>query len=129
MHIIDDTYNANPDSMEAAIRILSSLKANSRGILVAGDMLELGEHAESMHRKIGALSARSNIARLYITGEFAKAVANGARKEDKNSMDIFIGAREEILEDLKKSLLPGDWVLVKGSRAMGMEKIVEGLRI
>jgi len=129
VHIIDDTYNANPDSMEAAIRILSSLKGNSRGILVAGDMLELGEHAESMHRKIGALFARSNIARLYITGEFAKAVANGARKEDKNLMDIFIGAREEILEDLKKSLLPGDWVLVKGSRAMGMEKIVEGLRI
>ncbi len=129
VHIIDDTYNANPDSMEAAIRILSSLKGNSRGILVAGDMLELGEHAESMHRKIGAMSARSNIARLYITGEFAEAVANGAGKEDKNSMDIFIGAREEILEDLKKSLLPGDWVLVKGSRAMGMEKIVEGLRI
>jgi len=128
VHIIDDTYNANPDSMEAAIRILSSLKGNSRGILVAGDMLELGEHAESMHRKIGALSARSNIARLYITGEFAEAVANGAGKEDKNSMDIFIGAREEILEDLKKSLLPGDWVLVKGSRAMGMEKIVEGLK-
>jgi UDP-N-acetylmuramoyl-tripeptide--D-alanyl-D-alanine ligase len=128
VHIIDDTYNANPDSMEAAIRILSSLKGNSRGILVAGDMLELGEHAESMHRKIGAMSARSNIARLYITGEFAEAVANGACKEDKNSMEIFIGAREEILEDLKKSLLPGDWVLVKGSRAMGMEKIVEGLK-
>jgi UDP-N-acetylmuramoyl-tripeptide--D-alanyl-D-alanine ligase len=128
VHIIDDTYNANPDSMEAAIRTLSSLKGNSRGILVAGDMLELGEHAESMHRKIGALSARSNIARLYITGEFAEAVANGAGKEDKNSIDIFIGAREEIVEDLKKSLLPGDWVLVKGSRAMGMEKIVEGLK-
>ena len=128
VHIIDDTYNANPDSMEAAIRILSSLKGNSRGIIVAGDMLELGEHAESMHRKIGSLSARSNIARLYVTGEFAEAVANGAGKEDKNSMDIFIGAREEILEDLKKSLLPGDWVLVKGSRAMGMEKIVEGLK-
>ncbi len=128
VHIIDDTYNANPDSMEAAIRILSSLKGNSRGILVAGDMLELGEHAESMHKKIGALSARSNIARLYVTGEFAEAVANGAGKEDKNSMDIFIGAREEILEDLKKSLLPGDWVLVKGSRAMGMEKIIEGLK-
>jgi len=129
VHIIDDTYNANPDSMEAAIRILSSLKGSSRGILVAGDMLELGEHAESMHKKIGALSARSKIARLYVTGEFAEAVANGAGKEDKNSMDIFIGAREEILEDLKKSLLPGDWVLVKGSRAMGMEKIVEGLKI
>ncbi|MBU4067161.1 MAG: UDP-N-acetylmuramoyl-tripeptide--D-alanyl-D-alanine ligase, partial [Proteobacteria bacterium] len=128
-HIIDDTYNANPSSMEAAIRTLSSLKGSNRGILVAGDMLELGEYAESMHREIGSLSARSNIAKLYITGEFAEAVANGAIGEDKNSMDIFIGSKEEILEDLKKWLLPGDWVLVKGSRAMGMEKIVEGLKI
>ncbi|MBU4287849.1 MAG: hypothetical protein KKI12_06715, partial [Proteobacteria bacterium] len=126
---IDDTYNANPNSMEAAIRTLSSLKGSSRGILVAGDMLELGEHAEAMHRKIGSLSARSNIAKLYVTGEFAEAVADGVGKEDKNSMNIFIGSREEILEDLKKSLLPEDWVLVKGSREMGMEKIVEGLKI
>ena len=129
LHIIDDTYNANPNSMEVAIRTLSSLKGNSRGILVAGDMLELGEHAESMHRNIGSLSARANIARLYVAGEFAESVAGSARKENNNSMDIFIGSREEILEDLKKSLLPGDWVLVKGSRAMGMEKIVEGLKI
>ncbi|MCG2830270.1 MAG: UDP-N-acetylmuramoyl-L-alanyl-D-glutamate--2,6-diaminopimelate ligase, partial [Desulfobacteraceae bacterium] len=119
----------NPNSMEAAIRTLSSLKGSSRGILVAGDMLELGEHAEAMHRKIGSLSARSNIAKLYVTGEFAEAVADGVGKEDKNSMNIFIGSREEILEDLKKSLLPEDWVLVKGSREMGMEKIVEGLKI
>jgi len=129
VHIIDDTYNANPDSMKTAIRTLGSLKGNSRGILVAGDMLELGEHAESMHRKTGSLAVRSNIARLYVTGEFAETVADGARKENKNSMDIFIGSRKEILEDLKKWLLPGDWVLVKGSRSMGMEKIVEGLKV
>ena len=129
VHIIDDTYNANPDSMKAAIRTLGSLKGNSRSILVAGDMLELGEHAESMHRNIGSLSVRSKIARLYVTGEFAEIVADGACKENKNSMDIFIGSKKEILEDLKKWLLPGDWVLVKGSRSMGMEKIVEGLNI
>jgi UDP-N-acetylmuramoyl-tripeptide--D-alanyl-D-alanine ligase len=129
VHIIDDSYNANPDSMEVAIKTLNSLKGNNRGVLVAGDMLELGEYAESMHRQIGLLSARSNIAKLYITGEFAEDVANGAIGEDKNPMDIFIGSKEEILKDLKKWLLPGDWVLVKGSRAMGMEKIVEGLKI
>jgi len=115
--------------MKAAIRTLGSLKGNSRSILVAGDMLELGEHAESMHRNIGSLSVRSKIARLYVTGEFAEIVADGACKENKNSMDIFIGSKKEILEDLKKWLLPGDWVLVKGSRSMGMEKIVEGLNI
>jgi len=129
VHIIDDTYNANPDSMEVAIKTLNSLKGKKRGVLVAGDMLEMGKYAESMHREIGSLSARSNIAKLYITGEFAEAVANGAIGKDKNPMDVFIGSKEEILEDLKKWLLPGDWVLVKGSRAMGMEKIVEGLKI
>jgi len=129
VHIIDDTYNANPDSMKAAIRTLDSLKGNSRSILVAGDMFELGEHAESMHRNTGSLSARSNITKLYVTGEFAETVAEGARKENRNLMEIFIGSKKEILEDLKKWLLPGDWVLVKGSRAMGMEKIVEGLNI
>jgi UDP-N-acetylmuramyl pentapeptide synthase len=126
-HIIDDTYNANPDSMKAAIMTFKSLKGGNRGAIIAGDMLELGEYAESMHKNIGSLSAKSDIAKLYITGEFAESVAAGAREED-DSLDIFTGAREEILEDLTDWLMPGDWVLIKGSRAMGMEKIVEGLR-
>jgi len=126
-HIIDDTYNANPDSMKAAIMTLKSLKGRNRGAIIAGDMFELGEYAEPMHKKIGSLSAKSDIAKLYITGEFAESVAAGAREED-DSLDIFTGTREEILEDLIDWLMPGDWVLVKGSRAMGMEKIIEGLR-
>ena len=127
INIIDDTYNANPDSMEAAIMTLKSLKRNNRGVLVAGDMLELGKHAESMHRKVGSLAARSGIARLYVTGEFAELVAAGAGDEALNSKDVCVGTREEILEDLTGWLGPDDWVLVKGSRAMGMERIVEGL--
>ncbi len=126
-HIIDDTYNANPDSMKAAIMTFKSLKGRNRGAIIAGDMLELGEYAESMHKNIGFLSAKSDIAKLYITGEFAESVAAGAREED-DSLDIFTGTREEILKDLTDWLMPGDWVLVKGSRAMGMEKIVEGLK-
>jgi len=126
-HIIDDTYNANPDSMKAAIMTLKSLKGKNRGAIIAGDMFELGEYAESMHKEIGLLSAKSDIAKLYITGEFAESVAAGAREED-DSLDIFTGTREEILEDLIDWLMPGDWVLIKGSRAMGMEKIIEGLR-
>ncbi|MDO9566493.1 MAG: UDP-N-acetylmuramoyl-tripeptide--D-alanyl-D-alanine ligase [Candidatus Desulfaltia sp.] len=126
-HIIDDTYNANPDSMKAAIMTFKSLKGKNRGAIIAGDMFELGEYAESMHKEIGSLSAKSDIAKLYITGEFAESVAAGAREED-NSLDIFTGTREEILEDLTGWLMPGDWVLIKGSRAMGMDKIVEGLK-
>jgi murE/murF fusion protein len=125
--IIDDTYNANPDSMKAALNTLRSLKGNHTGILVAGDMLELGDHAESMHRNIGRIAAGSDIAELYVTGQFARTVAAGAMDEDMNARDIFTGTKEEILEGIKDRLGPGDWVLVKGSRGMSMETIVQGL--
>jgi len=127
INIIDDTYNANPDSMKAAINTLMSLKGNNMGILVAGDMLELGEYAESMHRNIGRIAAVSDIAKLYVTGQFAQTVATGAMDEDMNSSDIFTGTKEEILEGIKDRIGPGDWVLVKGSRGMTMETIVQGL--
>ena len=90
-------------------------------------MLELGEHAESMHRKIGSISAGADIARLYVTGRFAETVAAGARDEDMASGDIFTGTKEEILDGVTGWLGPGDWVLVKGSRGMAMETIVKGL--
>lgn len=128
INIIDDTYNANPDSMTEAIKTLNSLKGNNRGVLVAGDMLELGNHAESMHRMIGSISAKSDISRLYVTGQFAESVAAGARDEDMNSSDIFIGTKDEIFEGITGWLGPGDWILVKGSRGMRMEEIVEKLK-
>ena len=125
--IIDDTYNANPGSMKAAITTLRSLKGDHTGILVAGDMLELGAHAESMHRDIGRIAAGSDIANLYVTGEFARTVAAGAMDENMDPGNIFTGTKEEILEDIKYRLGPGDWVLIKGSRSMAMETIVQGL--
>jgi UDP-N-acetylmuramoyl-tripeptide--D-alanyl-D-alanine ligase len=125
--IIDDTYNANPNSMKAAITTLRSLKGNHAGILVAGDMLELGAHAESMHRDIGRRAAGSDIAKLYVFGEFSRTVAEGAMDENMDPGNIFTGTKEEILEDIKYRLDPGDWVLVKGSRAMTMETIVQEL--
>jgi UDP-N-acetylmuramoyl-tripeptide--D-alanyl-D-alanine ligase len=128
IHVIDDTYNANPGSMGAAISTLTSLKAGERGIFVAGDMLELGSHSERLHRNIGSLAAESDIERLYITGEFAGSVAEGARDEDMDPQKIFIGTKKEILADLSAWTRPGDWILSKGSRGMAMESIVEGLK-
>lgn len=128
INIIDDTYNANLSSMKAAISTLTSLKGSERGVFIAGDMLELGQHAESMHRKLGALAARSNIKRLYVTGEFAQSVETGARNENMDIRHIFKGTKDDILDDLTKWVRPGDWILVKGSRGMRMETIVEGLK-
>jgi UDP-N-acetylmuramoyl-tripeptide--D-alanyl-D-alanine ligase len=91
-------------------------------------MLELGDYALSMHRMIGALAARSDMTRLYLTGDYAGAVASGAGDEDMDAGDIFTGTRKEVFKDLTGRLQSGDWVLVKGSRAMGMEKVVEWLK-
>ncbi|MEJ2282912.1 MAG: UDP-N-acetylmuramoyl-tripeptide--D-alanyl-D-alanine ligase [Desulfobacterales bacterium] len=129
IHIIDDTYNANPDSMNAALATLNQMRAASRGIFVSGDMLELGARAPELHRQLGARAASMNIDRLYVSGEHAAAVADGARNEGLQPADAVAGSREHILDDLKKYLQPGDWVLVKGSRGMAMEKIVEGLKL
>jgi UDP-N-acetylmuramoyl-tripeptide--D-alanyl-D-alanine ligase len=127
IHFIDDAYNANPASMEAAINTLNSLKGSERGFFVAGDMLELGAHAEALHEHIGAIAAGSNVTRLYVTGVFSPAVARGARQHGMAPQDIFLGTLEDIFQNITKRLLPGDWVLVKGSRAMGMERLVSRL--
>ena len=128
IHIIDDTYNANPDSMQAAITTLNGLRANNRSVFVAGDMLELGGRAESLHKQVGGWVAAADIDKLMITGEFADAVASGAADAGMNRDDIFTGSRDEILDALKDSLHPGDWVLIKGSRGARMDTIVEGLK-
>jgi UDP-N-acetylmuramoyl-tripeptide--D-alanyl-D-alanine ligase len=128
VHLINDSYNANPGSMALAIETLSSLKGNGRGILILGDMLELGDHAESAHREVGILVTRSGADHLYATGEFAGVVAEGAGSAGMDPGSIFIGGHDEIVEAVKGRLGPGDWILVKGSRLMAMERVVEGLR-
>jgi UDP-N-acetylmuramoyl-tripeptide--D-alanyl-D-alanine ligase len=127
IHIIDDTYNANPGSMQAAIITLTSLKGKNKGFLIVGDMLELGEHSAPMHQKIGAVAARSEIAGLYVTGKYAEDVAKGALEEHMSPNDIFKGTHEEIIDAVSDRLDAGDWVLVKGSRGMAMEKVVQAL--
>jgi UDP-N-acetylmuramoyl-tripeptide--D-alanyl-D-alanine ligase len=127
VNIIDDTYNANPGSMRTAIETLQALKGAARGILVVGDMLELGDQAAGWHTEIGSWAVRHGVERMYITGDFAGHVADGAQRQGLGPDAVFIGAKEEILKDLLACLEPDDWVLVKGSRGMRMEKIVEGL--
>jgi UDP-N-acetylmuramoyl-tripeptide--D-alanyl-D-alanine ligase len=124
IHLVDDTYNANPVSMAAAIQALQKIKDGHRGILVVGDMLELGKESFELHRKVGEIAAAAGMAALYATGNFASAVAQGASGKGMDAGRIFIGDRQAICEHLKGSLDKGDWVLIKGSRAMGMEKIV-----
>ena len=126
--IIDDAYNANPASMLAAFDSLNALRGNRRCALVLGDMLELGEEAATWHRKIGAAAAQSGAARLYFAGEFAILAAESARKNKMAAQNAFVGTRAEIISELKQWLCAGDWVLIKGSRGMQMDKIVAAIK-
>jgi UDP-N-acetylmuramoyl-tripeptide--D-alanyl-D-alanine ligase len=127
-HLIDDTYNANPLSMGVALDTLAALRGGQRAFVVAGDMLELGPEAERWHRRIGERIGRMGVERLCAAGALAAAVAAGAREAGLPPDRIFTGTRQEIEADLGRRLQPGDWVLVKGSRGMAMEKVVAGLK-
>ena len=128
-HVIDDTYNANPQSMMAAINTLCDLKGENRGFLVLGDMKELGEHSDRLHRKIGSFAAEKNIHAIFTYGEKARLIADEALIKGFNEKSVFTGSKKEIIETLSKKLKQGDWVLVKGSRSMAMEEIVKDLLV
>ncbi|EKE18716.1 MAG: hypothetical protein ACD_9C00255G0003 [uncultured bacterium] len=123
--VIDDTYNASPASVLAAIEVLRELKA-SRKVALIGDMLELGGQTESAHREIGKEIFSSNIDLFVAVGERMKhavseLIAMGYSTENIFQFDNFQQAEKKVLELLRK----GDLVLVKGSQGMRMEKIVE----
>jgi UDP-N-acetylmuramoyl-tripeptide--D-alanyl-D-alanine ligase len=118
--IIDDTYNANPDSMRAAIAVLA--KKSGRRLLVLGDMGELGVDAPAMHAEIGAEARAAKIDGLYVLGTLAReyATAFGASAVHADSVDSLLAA-------LRPQLDGATTVLVKGSRFMKMERVVDGL--
>lgn len=127
VHVIDDTYNANPASMAAALETLNTLRGQNRAVCIFGDMYELGEAAATLHAELGASAARTGITKLYASGTFAGDIAGGARKAGMAGEHIFTGSRRDIAADLEKQLQPGDWVLVKGSRASAMETVVAAI--
>ena len=122
--VINDSYNASPTSVAAALDLLASLPG--RRVLVLGDMLELGQFAQEEHRKVGRQAARTGIDRLVTVGAGAAATAESARAIGLPS--VAVGSPAEALEVLRGLLQPGDTVLVKASRGMRLEEIVEGLR-
>jgi UDP-N-acetylmuramoyl-tripeptide--D-alanyl-D-alanine ligase len=126
--LIDDSYNANPASMEAALTTLAEAKGRGRLFAALGDMLELGPDAEQLHRRLGE-QAGTIAWRLYLLGAMAPAVANGARRAGLASSAIVIGGNhDEIATDILREACPDDVVLVKGSRGMGMERVATLIR-
>lgn len=128
VRIIDDCYNANPASMKAAIDLLVELGAGGRTIAVLGDMLELGPESEALHREVGAYLAGRGVTSLIACGTLGRGLAAGAREAGMASDHIYeIPAVADAATRLKAVVRESDVVLVKASRRMRMERVIEQL--
>lgn len=126
--LIDDSYNANPASVGAALLTLRELKGERRGIAVLGDMLELGAESETAHSDVGHLAATC-VDRLYCYGAMGEVVAAAAREAGMSPAEVVVAAsHDEIVADIVKDHLDGDYLLVKGSRGMRMDIAAAALR-
>jgi len=126
LRILDDTYNANPMSVRAALDTLGTSAGGMRRVVVLGDMLELGPIAEAEHRAIGRAVAASGTAEFVGLGRSCRTAVEAAREAglaESHHADTF----EDTVAHLLKRLAPGDAVLVKGSRGMRMERVVDAL--
>lgn len=127
--VINDAYNANPYSMEFALETLVEVKGKGRTIAVLGDMLELGNFAKEAHQRIGQKVSQLSIDFLLAMGEEAPVVVESAiRYGFPAERAHVVESHFEAVSLLRRIIQTGDWILVKGSRRMAMEKIVEGLR-
>ena len=124
--LVDDAYNANPESMKEALKLLQE-RGGQRKIAILGDMLELGNKAELYHYQLGKQAGESGIDALFVLGEFSKEVSRGAREAGTKNT-FFFQDREKLKNELFSYLERGDSLLVKGSRGMKMEEIVEDLK-
>jgi UDP-N-acetylmuramoyl-tripeptide--D-alanyl-D-alanine ligase len=128
VHLINDTYNANPGSMTAALQTLRTLRAGGRAVAVLGDMLELGERSSELHREVGRVAAREGVDYLLALGKQAHHLLGGAAEAGIPSERLIYGSDHgELAQKVRALMTPGAWVLVKGSRGMRMEKVVEAL--
>jgi UDP-N-acetylmuramoyl-tripeptide--D-alanyl-D-alanine ligase len=127
--VIDDAYNANPASVAAALEALARVAVAGRRVAVLGEMLELGEHADAEHARVGALAATLGIDALVAVGTGASATAAAAREGAAPVRYVVeVSGPEAALAAVSGIVGPGDAVLVKGSRRVGLEVVAAGLR-
>lgn len=124
--VFADCYNANPGSMRAALETLALLKSGGRAVAVLGDMLELGDASAEAHREIGRTAVRSGIDVLIAAGRSARFLAEGARQGGMDAKSVFEAETPaDAARLLREHSREGDAVLVKGSRGMRMEAVLE----
>jgi UDP-N-acetylmuramoyl-tripeptide--D-alanyl-D-alanine ligase len=124
--IINDAYNANPASMEAAVKTLAAIQCRGERIAILGDMFELGRQSRQQHLQLGKQVARAGIDRLYLLGAQAGHVRQGALLSGMPAERIVIGkGHAEVAKRLRSHVRKGDWLLFKGSRGMKIEMVLD----
>jgi len=127
VQVIADCYNANIGSMSAALDEFDAMQVSGRRVLVCGDMVEMGDHLENVHRRLGRRVGESRVEELWALGETGELVVREAQK--KRWMPAhFLGDVDKAAAAIASSLLPGDALLIKGSRGMRLERVVEAIR-
>ena len=127
VRVLDDAYNANADSMLAALQTLQDMPCKGRRVAVLGDMAELGAHSEEAHVEVGRRVAQSGVGQLFAIGKMAAVLAKAAREAGLNRVFEFSDA-DSAASAVKSFVKAGDVVLVKASRAARLERISEALR-
>jgi len=126
--IVNDAYNANPASMQAALHTLAEIPSRGKKVAVLGDMFELGRQSRRQHRELGEMAARAKLDQLYLLGSQADVVRRGALNSGMAAAKIIIGKdHSDIATQLRACTRAGDWLLIKGSRGMEMEKVLHEL--
>ena len=124
--VIDDCYNANPDSTAAALRSMATLPAGRR-VAILGNMGELGANADALHRETGVCAAEAGVSLVITCGELAKNIAVGAAAADSAVAVASFDTLDALLPALPQLLQTGDCVLVKASHSMQFERVVQAL--
>lgn len=125
--MIDDTYNASPDSMKASLSILDSMEGKKRKIAVLADMLELGENSPSYHKEVGTYLADTSITELFAVGTLIDHTIEGVQEKNPDVHIHKFDDNESLTAALKEFLQPGDALLLKGSNGMKLKEVAKAL--
>jgi UDP-N-acetylmuramoyl-tripeptide--D-alanyl-D-alanine ligase len=131
--VVNDAYNANPESVQAALETVAAMSGGRRSWAVLGEMRELGAAAATEHARVGTLAVRLGMSRIVAVGDGARGISDAARETAVprttylGEEPVFVSDVDEALTLLREQVRPGDVVLVKASRAAGLERVALGL--